>query len=230
MISNKKVLAIIPARGGSKGIPKKNIKLLNGKPLIQYSIDVAKDCQYIDNIVVSTDCDEIANVSIDLGAQVVHRPDYLSKDDSLVVDAIKYTLEKLEDKYDYIILLEPTSPMRTLNIVENCIKKLANHDVECVATFCETDLPPARIWKLVNDEAKIFIKYSNPWLPRQILEKGYQLNGLVYGIKYEIFMKNSNKLLTDKITSVLTSREMSIDIDTMLDFKLVELIMREENE
>lgn len=227
MIDNKKVLAIIPARGGSKGIPKKNIKLLNDKPLIQYSIDIAKHSKYIDSIVVSTDCDEIAEVSINLGAHVVKRPEYLSEDDSLVVDAIKYTIENINENYDLIVLLEPTSPMRTVKIMDECIESLKDQDTECVATFCETDLPPARVWKVLNNRAELFFEGSNPWLPRQKLEKGYQLNGLVYGFKREIFMSNSSRLLTDNITAIITPREISVDIDTMLDFKLVELVMKE---
>lgn len=230
MINNKKVLAIIPARGGSKGIPKKNIKRLNNKPLIQYSIDIAKKSQYIDSVVVSTDCDDISSTSIVLGAKVVKRPDYLSEDDSLVVDAIKYTINELDDEYDFIILLEPTSPLRSLEVIENCINKLLDKEIECVATFCETDLPPARVWKISNNDIELFFKNSNPWLPRQKLEKGYQLNGLVYGIKQEVFMNNPSRILTDKISPVITSRDMSIDIDSMLDFKLVELIMKERNE
>ncbi|WP_108063721.1 acylneuraminate cytidylyltransferase family protein [Poseidonibacter lekithochrous] len=230
MINNKKVLAIIPARGGSKGIPKKNIKRLNNKPLIQYSIDIAKKSQYIDSVVVSTDCEEISSTSMGLGAKVVKRPDYLSEDDSLVVDAIKYTINELDDEYDFIILLEPTSPLRSLEVIENCINKLLDKEIECVATFCETDLPPARVWKISNNDIELFFKNSNPWLPRQKLEKGYQLNGLVYGIKQEVFMNNPSRILTDKISPVITSRDMSIDIDSMLDFKLVELIMKERNE
>ena len=232
MIGNNKVVVIIPARGGSKGIPKKNIKLLNGKPLIQYSIDIAKKSKYVDSVVVSTDCDEIEKISLELGSQVVKRPDYLSKDESLVAEAIKYTINMLDEKYDFIILLEPTSPMRTLELVNNCIENLAVIDTECLATFCETDLPPARIWKLTDKKAEFYFEDSNPWLPRQRLEKGYQLNGLVYGLKTHIFMKTNNdgRILTNNITPILTKREKSIDIDNIIDFKLIELLMKENNE
>ena len=230
MIKNNKVLVIIPARGGSKGIVGKNIKPLNGKPLIEYSIEVAKQSQYVDNVVVSTDCEKIENISILLGSDVIKRPDFLAKDDSLVVDSIKYTLENLDEKFDFILLLEPTSPMRTVELIDSCIEKLLIDDVECVATFCETEIPPDRIWKMENDKIKTFLADATPWLPRQKLEKGYQLNGLVYGMKTSIFINRDKglKILTNHITPIITKKEISIDIDNIIDFKLVELLMKED--
>lgn len=229
MINNNKVIAIIPARGGSKGIPKKNIKKLNGKPLIQYSIDIAKECEYIDSVIVSTDCAEIEKTSTLLGADVIKRPDYLSLDNSLVEDAIKYTLDNVDKSVELIVLLEPTSPMRNIELLNKCIEKLEISSTECVATFSETELPPSRIWNLDSNTAEPFISGSNPWLPRQELKKGYQLNGLVYGFKKSIFKKNDKGILTENISAIVTPRNISIDIDDMLDFKLVEYLMKENN-
>ena len=204
MFNAMRVLAVIPARGGSKGIPKKNIKMLLGKPLIQYTIDEAKSSLYIDDVVVSTDSKEIAEVSEQLGAKVIQRPPELSGDSALVVDALRYTIETLEKeylKYDIVLLLEPTSPLRTYSVIDECIEKFSNKGVESVTTFSETSVPPDRIWRISDDSVEPYIKGVNPWLPRQKLELGYQLNGLVYAIRMSSFkaMKRSSSLLTENI-------------------------------
>lgn len=231
MFNSMRVLAIIPARGGSKGIPKKNIKMLLGKPLIQYTIDEANSSLYVDDVVVSTDSEEIAEVSEQLGAKVIQRPPELSGDSALVVDALRYTIEALEKehlKYDIVLLLEPTSPLRTYSVIDECIEKFSNQNVESVTTFSETSVPPDRIWRISDDSVEPYIKGANPWLPRQKLELGYQLNGLVYAIKMSSFkaMEKSNSVLTEKITAVITPKEISIDIDDMLDFRLIEFLMK----
>ncbi len=231
MFNSMRVLAVIPARGGSKGIPKKNIKMLLGKPLIQYTIDEAKSSLYVDDVVVSTDSEEIAEVSEQLGAKVIQRPLELSGDSALVVDALRYTIEALEKeylKYDIVLLLEPTSPLRTCSVIDECIEKFSNQNVESVTTFSETSVPPDRIWRISDDSVEPYIKGASPWLPRQKLELGYQLNGLVYAIKMSSFkkMEKSNSVLTEKIVAVITPKEISIDIDDMLDFRLIEFLMK----
>lgn len=232
MFNSMRVLAVIPARGGSKGIPKKNIKMLLGKPLIQYTIDEAKSSLYIDDIVVSTDDTEIQKVSESLGVKVVSRPERLSGDDALVVDALRYTLDTLEVEgllYDIVLLLEPTSPLRTSKVIDNCIKEFKDNNVKNVVTFSETDLPPDRIWRLDNKGIEPYISGANPWLPRQKLEIGYQLNGLVYALDVANFraMKDSQTILNGEITPVITPKEISIDIDDMLDFKMIEFLMKD---
>lgn len=231
MFNSMRVLAVIPARGGSKGIPKKNIKMLLGKPLIQYTIDEANRSLYVDDVVVSTDDEEIAGISKQLGAKVIHRPSELSGDSALVVDALRYTIEALEKEhliYDMVLLLEPTSPLRTYSVIDQCIEKFSNKSVESVTTFSETSVPPDRIWRISDDSVEPYIKGANPWLPRQKLKLGYQLNGLVYAIRMSSFkaMKRSNSVLTEKITAVITPKEISIDIDDMLDFRLIEFLMK----
>lgn len=233
MLENKKVLVVIPARGGSKGILKKNIKILHGKPLIQYTIESSQGSMYVDDIVVSTDDKEILNVSEALGVKVVLRPERLSGDDALVVDALRYTLDTLEGEgllYDIVLLLEPTSPLRTSEIIDNCIKEFKKDNVKNVVTFSETDLPPDRIWRLENKCIEPYIAGANPWLPRQKLETGYQLNGLVYALDVVNFraMKNSHTILNGEITPVITPKEISIDIDDMLDFKMIEFLMEDK--
>lgn len=232
MLENKKVLVVIPARGGSKGILKKNIKILHGKPLIQYTVEAAQDSMYVDDIIVSTDDEEIQKVSESLGIKVVPRPDRISGDNALVVDALRYTLDTLEEEgalYDIVLLLEPTSPLRTSETIDSCIKEFKHDNVKNVVTFSETDLPPDRIWRLDNKSIEPYIAGANPWLPRQQLETGYQLNGLVYALDVVNFraMKNSQTILNGEITPVITPKEISIDIDDMLDFKMIEFLMKD---
>src|SRR5664280_2509033 len=125
MIKGKKILAIIPARGGSKGLPGKNIKLLSGKPLIGWTIEQSRKSQYIDEIFVSTDSIEIARVSEEFGVKVQHlRPDYLASDGASSMDVISHVISHYEangSSFDFIILLEPTSPLRKENDIDQAI-------------------------------------------------------------------------------------------------------------
>ena len=126
-MEEKNILAIIPARGGSKGIPGKNIKEFAGKPLIVHSIEAALKCPLVTRTVVSTDDDKIAEISKAHGAQVIKRPSELATDTSLVIDAIRYTVRKVEEEgedVDIVILLEPTSPFRRTEDIEKCIQVL----------------------------------------------------------------------------------------------------------
>ena len=234
MINNKKILVIIPARGGSKGVHKKNIKILNGKPLIQYSIDVAKKSRYVDKIVVSTDCSEIANVALGLGSEIIERPSTLSQDLSLVKDAIQYTVNELEKNnnyFEYIFLLEPTSPLRTIKELELCIKILARDNFDSIATFSNSCISPGRLWKIENNKLTSYIEGSNPWLPRQQQPIAYELNGLIYGFTRKSLKeyKDSNSILVGKIGPVI-SENYVIDIDDEIDFIVAEKIMEIKNE
>lgn len=231
MKSNLKVLAIIPARGGSKGIPNKNIKMLAGKPLICHTIDVVKSVNDIHKIVVSTDDSGIAEVAINSGVEVVERPLSLSGDDSLVIDAIRYTIDYLKEKgftFEIALLLEPTSPFRNAEDILNALAKMDNKQIDSVASFTETKTPPDRIWKKNGRMAPI-IKGSNPFLPRQMLEKGYYLNGIIYGIKVNVLKKfaTSNSLLLGNVDPIFTPEERVIDIDTERDFALAEFLLKE---
>ena len=136
-MEEKNVLTIIPARGGSKGIPGKNIKQFAGKPLIVHSIEASLQCPLINRTVVSTDDDKIAEVAKAHGAQVIRRPDELASDTSVVIDAIRYTVRKIEEEggvVDIVILLEPTSPFRRQEDIEKCIQVLLENKADSAAT------------------------------------------------------------------------------------------------
>lgn len=186
MINNKKVVAIIPARGGSKSIPQKNIAILAGKPLIAWTIEKALATPEIDNVIVSTDCNNIANVSRKYGAEINMRPGEFSQDHSLVIDTIRYVLGELQKEtkeFEYIVLLEPTAPFRDIEDISSCIKLIDEKKYDSVATYTEASLNPHRAWKIKDGVPEIFIEGAVPWLPRQKLPEAYQLNGAVYVAK-----------------------------------------------
>jgi len=229
-MEEKNILAIIPARGGSKGIPGKNIKKFAGKPLIVHSIEASLKCPLVNRTVVSTDDDKIAEVSIAHGAQVIKRPNELATDSSLVIDAIKYTVRKVEeegDEVDIVILLEPTSPFRRAEDLEKCIQILLEDKADSVATFTNSDVSPNRLWRVSEDIVEPYIEGAVPWLPRQKQPKAHELTGQIYGLSKKVLFEkeDSISLLLGRIYPVITPRETALDIDTELDFLVAEKIM-----
>lgn len=228
---NNKILAIIPARGGSKGVPRKNIKDLNGKPLIAYSIDVAKESKYIDRIVVSTEDEEIAEVSKKFGAEVPYlRPLKLAKDDSPTVDCIinMVTWLKENENYipDYVCLLQCTSPLRESKDIDGTIEKAIGENVDGAISVCEAEVNPYWTNIFDDDKLKYFIEEGKKITRRQDLPKVYSMNGAVYVMKTDVLL-DKKTFETDNITGYVMSSENSIDIDTNLDFKFAELLMKE---
>jgi CMP-N-acetylneuraminic acid synthetase len=134
MIDGKGVLALITARGGSKGIPNKNIKLLGQKPLIQWTIEAARSSFYLDRIVVSSDSPTILTISEQLGCEPLLRPDYLAEDDSTSVDVILHALENIKSEYDYLILLQPTSPFRRTKDIDGIIESIVKGGSEVMVS------------------------------------------------------------------------------------------------
>jgi N-acylneuraminate cytidylyltransferase len=220
MLNGKRVIAVIPARGGSKSIPGKNIRRLQGKPLLAWSIDVAKHVSEIDRIIVSTDDDEIASVGREYGAEVYTRPANLATDEAL---------ESEGEKAEWIILLEPTCPLRTADDVRGCMKLLAKDGYDSVATFKEADLNPHRAWRITDGRPEVFVDGAIPWLPRQKLPKAYQLNGAVYLFRASLLEEEAKSLLVGKLGAVLMPRDRSQDIDDKVDFMIVEALLRECN-
>jgi CMP-N-acetylneuraminic acid synthetase len=137
-------------------------------------------------------------------------------------------LEKAGQLYDYILLLEPTSPLRVVEDITKTVSLLNDSKINSVASFSETKVPPARIWKIENNSVEPFIKGSNAFLPRQKLEKGYYINGVIYGIKTVDLKQNpkSISLFFGKTAPILIPEERVIDIDSEMDFKMAELLFK----
>ncbi len=233
--TENQIISIIPARGGSKGVPGKNIKELRGKPLIQYSIEQSLEVEEIDRTIVSTDDEEIRQVAERAGAEVMIRPKELAADDSLVIDAIRYTVREVEKEggeVGIIVMLEPTSPIREKEVIKKAIDILVQKMADSVATFSETDLPPHRMWKLENNQVEPFFEGANPWLPRQTQPQAYKLNGQVYALTRKILFEDdgATSFLLGRKYPIVTSKEKAVDIDTELDFKLIEFLMEAEED
>jgi len=218
----KKVLAIIPARGGSKGLPRKNILDLNGKPLIVWSIEASLGSKYITKTIVSSDDDEILEISKKYSSEILKRPDEFATDISSSEIVVKHTLETMEEKFDYVILLQPTSPLRDVKDINSAFEKLFSSDATALISVCEYDNKILKAFK--ENEFGYIEGISNnkyPFMRRQDLPKIYMSNGAIYIIKIDEFLKN-NSFYTDKTVLFVMNDIKSLDIDRKEDFKKVE--------
>lgn len=229
MIKDLRVIAVIPARGGSKSIPKKNIRPLAGKPLLAWSIEAAHAVPEIDRTIVSTDDAEIGSVAREFGAEVYVRPAELATDEALVIDAIRHligTLRVQGDPPQVMVLLEPTSPLRSPDDIRQCIRQLTADDLDSVATFKAADLNPHRAWLIADGKPTPFISGANPWQPRQKLPPAFQLSGAVYAFRADRLPEGNAALLYGRTGAVVTSAERSVDIDNEIDFAVADTLLR----
>ena len=229
-MQDKNVLAIIPARGGSKGIPGKNTRAFAGKPLIAHSIEIALSCSLITRTVVSTDDAHIAEVARAHGAEVINRPAELAGDTALVIDAIKHAVLEVEREgkaVDIVLLLEPTSPFRRAEDLEKCIQVLLDDRADSVATFTESHVSPNRLWRVSGDVVEPYLEGAVPWLPRQKQPVAHELTGQIYGVSRKVLFEKEDSiaLLLGRRYAVITPRETALDIDTELDFMMAEKVM-----
>jgi CMP-N-acetylneuraminic acid synthetase len=231
MIDDKKLLAIIPARGASKRLPRKNILDLSGKPLIAWTIEAALGSKYIDRVVVSTDDQEIANIAKKHGADIPFiRPSELATDQTTSVDVVLHLLnqlEKIEDKYDYVILLQPTSPLRTAKNIEEAIKLLRTKNSDAVISVCESGHPPLWYNTLPDDMSMDnFLDASIKNKRSQDLPKQYRINGAIYISSIERLRNESSFFLSENCHAYIMEQNVSIDIDTRDDFDFALLKMK----
>jgi len=232
---NKKIIAIIPARGGSKGIPKKNIKIIAGKPLIAYTIEPALKSKYLERVIVSTDSQEITEVAKKYGVEVPFlRPKELARDDSPVIDALFHALswfEKRGECFDVVVLLEPTSPLRKDDDIDNAIKLfLKNYDktdslIGIGEIHSDTQHPYGVIKKIEAGYVKPFIKHKEPY-QRQQLKKAYSVYGGIYISKVDT-LKKYKTFYQKRTTPYFIERWQNYEIDDIYDFICVEAILKE---
>ena len=231
MLADLRVIAVIPARGGSTSVPGKNIHPLGNKPLIVWSIDVARRVEAIDRIIVSTDDNAIADTAARHGAEVYPRPPHLASNGSPVADTVRDLFRRLLDENerpDVMVLLEPTCPLRSEKDVADCLD-LIREGFDSAATFREAGLNPHRAWKIEGAEPRVFIPGAVPWLPRQLLPKAYQLNGAVYAFRPAGLAEGSDALLFGRMGAVIMPAERSVDIDTEIDFLVAEAVLQRSN-
>lgn len=229
MINGVKVVCLIPARGGSKSIHRKNLQLLGERPLLAWSIETALNTPEIDAVFVSTDDIEIRQVAMQYGAKIHDRRPDLSTDNAIVADTVRdfwdYQM-KLEQDLKVLVLLEATSPFRSVENVSTCIQKLISQDYDSLATFQEAEVNPERTWRIEDGTPSPFIEGSIPWKPRQLLSKAYQLNGSVYAFFPDRLPQDSPSLLFGNAGSVIMENKV-IDIDTKLDLEIANALLRQ---
>lgn len=224
MYRGRTFLAIIPARGGSKRLPRKNILDLNSKPLLAYSIEAGVKSKYIDSVVVSSDDEEILEIAKKYNATLIERPEFLASDTATTFDAIKHTIEN-SDSYDYIVLLQATSPLRNATHIDEAIELLVVKNADAIVSVCEMDHSPLWSNTLSKDlSMKGFLKDEVLNKRSQDLERYYRLNGAIYICKTEKLLQEKSFLLKENIFAYKMDRNYSIDIDEEIDFKIAEII------
>jgi len=229
------VLAIIPARGGSKGVPRKNIKSLLGKPLIAYSIESAKKSKLLNKCVVSTEDDEIAEVTRKFGGEVVKRPPELARDDSPTLDAIKQVLDhfkKQGQNFDILVLLEPTSPMRKDDEIDKAVQLfIDNYDkADSLVSLGEIQLENPFIAKTVSGGyVTPLIEADKTITRRQELPKAYFPYGVIYLSKIETLLQTKS-FYQQRTIPYFIERWQNYEIDDICDYYCVEAIMKSKKE
>ena len=226
-------LAIIPARSGSKGLKDKNIKLLSGKPLLAYTIEAARESGLFDEIMVSTDSQEYADIAKQWGANVPFlRSNELSNDTASSWDAVKEVLERYKNlgtEFDTVALLQPTSPLRTSNDIIEGYNVMKVKEANFVVGVCEMDHSPLWANTLPEDlSMENFIRPEVVKVPRQNIPTYYRINGALYIVKVDYLMKTPD-IYADRSFAFVMRKENSIDIDDQLDFTIAEVLISERS-
>lgn len=226
MIDFDKLLVIIPARKGSKGIPGKNKKILNGKPLIQYTIDVAKKIFPITSICISTNDLDIQQIGIENGLNIPDlRPDYLSNDTSSARDVILYEVLKAGRKIDAIVYLQPTSPLRTTQNIQEAINLYDRDLMDMLVSVTNTKANPYFNLFEEDENENLVLSKMHKSKSRQEAPKVYQFNGAIYIINFQSITR-SEIAEFKKIKKYVMSEENSIDIDEPMDWILAEILLQ----
>ncbi len=219
-----KLLALIPARGGSKGIPRKNIRNLRGKPLLAWTLEAAQRADGIDQIVVSTEDEEIAAVARAWGASVPFlRPAELARDDTPGIDPVLHAMDQLPD-LDWVLLLQPTSPLRTSEDIEAIVRLCMERGASSAVSVCEVDKHP--YWMYRHNSAQRLVPLMDaPTSPRrQELPPVYALNGALYLARAD-WLRHERRFVSSDTLAYVMPAERSADIDTPLDWEWVEFLM-----
>ena len=232
MFNGSRVLAIIPARGGSKGIPKKNIAPVAGKPLISFTTELTQNLPWLDTTVVSTDSEEIAEVATQTpGVEVIWRPQELSGDRIGDHPVLRHALlaqeEETGERYDVVLMLQPTSPLRTVNDVESCITSLQDGNWDAVWSVSITELtyhPKKQLALSPDGKLGFVIPGSHEIVARQELEPVFHRNGVCYAFTRD-FLVNSDSTYSEAQTSGVVTPGVHISIDTPEDLAAAEKII-----
>lgn len=227
MIDGKSVLAVVPARGGSKGVPGKNIRILAGKPLIAWTIDAARNCSHIDRLIVSSDDETVIRVAESFGCEAPFvRPADLATDETPGVLPVLHAVESLPG-YDIVVLLQPTSPLRSATDIDGCLRFMAAGALESVASVAECPESPYWMYSLEDGQKlKPIISTATPILRRQDAPPAYSLNGAIYAVEVSWLERERSMVAPGVTAGFVMPRERSIDIDTEFDLDLTEFLLK----
>ncbi|MDG0817349.1 acylneuraminate cytidylyltransferase family protein [Bdellovibrio svalbardensis] len=231
MFKGKSFLAIIPARGGSKRLPGKNVRLLAGKPLVNWSVEAALSSKYVDEVLVSTDSTEVVEAARAVGVSVPFvRPVELSSDTASSSDVIQHALDFYRNEqgkiFDYVILLQPTSPLRTAEDIDSAIELLSQKKADAVISVCPMEHSP--LWSnILPEDLSLgnFLRSEVQGVRSQDLPTYYRINGAIYICDMKRFTSEKTLFLKENIFAFVMSSEKSVDIDTLTDFALAEVLI-----
>ncbi len=225
MIVGQSVLGIIPARGGSKGVPRKNLRTVGGKPLLGWTIEAAKRSRYIDRLVVSSDDAEIRAAAKGLGCETLERPAALARDETPGIEPVLHALSALPG-FDWVVLLQPTSPLRATEDIDGTLKRCVDGAAEACVSVTEARETPYWMFRLAGEQ-RLERLLASAELPdrRQDAPPVYVLNGAVY-VARSAWLAQSKTFLAEGTLGYPMPQERSIDIDTEQDLHLVELMLQ----
>lgn len=233
MYKDKKILAVIPARGGSKGIPSKNIFNVGGQPLIKYTIDCAKNSKYLDRAVISTDSMEIKRVAEECGGDVPFmRPTELALDTSKTIDCIVHavnSLKELGEEYDYVMIIQNTVPLRKGWHVDESIEKIVDSNERSLVSVTEVEQHPILMRTLNEDGTLKNLLPMSSTMRRQDFPKFYKVDGAIAIQKIDEEFNLDTSINDGKLAYIMESK-YSIDIDNYIDIKVIEYYLEKERE
>jgi N-acylneuraminate cytidylyltransferase len=223
LINGKKILGVIPARGGSKGVPGKNIRMVAGKPLLAWTILAAQASKYLDRIILSSDAAEIIKVAKDWQLEVPFvRPANLALDTTPGIDPVLHALDELPG-FDYVVLLQPTSPLRTADDIDRCIECCLESDAPGCVSVTEPDKSPYLMYTQVGKTLRPLLA-GDLYARRQDMPRVLALNGAVYVAAIAV-LRETRAFVGAETVGYEMPKERSIDIDELLDFQIVETLL-----
>jgi len=220
------VLGVIPARGGSKGLPRKNLRPLAGKPLLQWTAEAASASRLIDRLILSTDDDEIARVGASLGLDVpFRRPAAAASDRATAADVVRHALEALPERFDFLVYLQPTSPLRSTEDIDRCLQRLASGDGDSCVSVQPSPARPEWMFYLGTDNRIEPVVGRFDAGRRQDLRACFVLNGAVYAARVAAF-ERAGSFLTERTLAYVMPVGRSLDLDSAADFDMAEAMLR----
>lgn len=232
MYKDKVILCVIPARGGSKGLPGKNIKQLAGKPLIAYTIEQAKGSKYIDRVIVSTEDEQIAEAAGEFSAEVpFKRPKELAEDNSSMMDVLLHAVQWMEEeakfKFDILVLLHVTTPLRNTDDIDKCIELLVDEKADNVFSVADAYRNPYFNMVEVSAANEVKLVKEGHFTTRQSAPKVFDMNASIY-VWWKDTFKTQKGLFLKKTRIYPMPRERSVDIDEPLDFRIAEMLLQDK--